>query len=124
MASNKNKYESVGQLHYRSELDDKKAPARTYKPGQLIDEDLDDAEAERLLKKGAIREAKLAAQERAARERAAEAARAAAEAHAAAQAEVNAVNAAAAAAGGDDGLGDAAPATVKPSGNKPARKGN
>ena len=69
--SNKGKYVSVGVLHYRSDLDDKKAPARTYKPNQTIDEDMDKGDVERLLASGAIRESKVAQQELKAREEAA-----------------------------------------------------
>lgn len=99
MASNKGKYISVGQLHYRSDLDDKKQPARTYRPGDTIEEDLEPAEVERLLKRGAIREVKVAQKEQKAREEAAQAARQAEEAAAAAKAEAERI------AAGDDGLG-------------------
>lgn len=70
--SSKNKYVSVGQLHYRSDLDDKKTPARTYKPGDSINEDLSKNEIDRLLKKGAIKESSLAKKEQAARDEAAQ----------------------------------------------------
>lgn len=72
--SNKGKYISVGVLRYRSELDDKKNPTREYRPGQVIDEDLDKVDVDRWLKKGVIREAKLAKREQEARDEAAQAA--------------------------------------------------
>lgn len=87
MASTKGKFVSVGVLHYRSELDDKKTPARTYNPGDTIEEDLDKAEIDRLLQSGAIKESKEAEREQKAREEAAEAAAAAKEAEAAVQAQ-------------------------------------
>lgn len=126
MASNKGKYVSVGQLHYRSELDDAKTPARTYAPGQTIDEDLDPRDVERLLKKGAIREAKQARREQEAREAAALAAQRAEDA--AAEAAAVATQAATVVAAEDDGLGDGSaasankPATVKPNAGKSAGK--
>src|SRR5690606_29921733 len=113
--------------HYRSELDDAKTPARTYAPGQTIDEDLDPRDVERLLKKGAIREAKQARREQEAREAAALAAQRAEDA--AAEAAALATEAAAgSAAADDDGLGDSSaasankPATVKPNAGKSAGK--
>ena len=69
--SNKGKYVSTGVLHYRSDIDDKKTPARTYQPNQAIDEELDKADVERFLASGAIRESKVAQQELKAREEAA-----------------------------------------------------
>lgn len=72
MAKTKGKYVSVGVLHYRSELDDNKNPTRTYNPGDTIEEDLDDADVERLLASGAIKESKQAAKEEKARKSAAE----------------------------------------------------
>lgn len=70
--TNSGKYVSVGVLHYRSDLDDKKTPARTYKPNDTIDEDLTEAEIEKLVKKGAIREKKAVQAEQKARQTAAE----------------------------------------------------
>ena len=105
--SNKGKYISVGQLHYRSDLDDKKQPARTYLPGDTIDEDLDADDVKRLLARGAIREVKVAQREQKAREDAAAAAQQAQEAAAAAKAEAERV------ALGNDGLDEPASARGK-----------
>lgn len=114
--STKGKYISVGILRYRSDIDDNKNPAREYHPGQVIDEDIDDADAERWLADGVIREVKQAKAEQKAREEAAQAAQQADEA--AQRARDVADQAAVAQAtgvvpGGDDGRAAAASTTSK-----------
>ena len=117
-SKNNGKYVSVGVLQYRSDLDDKKATARTYKPGDVIDEDLDQADVDRLLKRGAIKESKQAKLEEKARADAAAAAAQAQEAAAAAQAQEAADEAeakAAALATGGDAAAQTEAQTMKPS---------
>lgn len=114
--TNSGKYVSVGMLHYRSELDDKKTPARTYKPNDTIDEDLSGAEIEKLVKKGAIREKKAVQAEQKARQTAAEIA---AEGQAAADAAEQKAAAAAAQAGSE---ADAAAAAAAADASKPGRR--
>ena len=114
--STKGKYVSVGVLRYRSDLDDKKQPTREYGPGQTIDEDLDQADVERWLADGVIREVKQAKAEQKARE---EAALLAQQAEEAAQRARDAADQAAVAQatgvkpGGDDGRAAAASTTSK-----------
>lgn len=111
--ANKGKYISVGILRYRSELDDKKQPAREYQPGQVIDEDLDKADVDRWLEAGAIREAKLAQKEQQAREEAKLAADEAADAQARAEAAAQA-----ALTGNVPADATPEPAVTRPAGNK------
>lgn len=88
-SKNRGKYISVGRLLYRSDLDGDKVKPREYLPGSVVDEDLSDAEVERYLRKGVLREAAQAKQEQKAREVAAQVAQQSedAEAKAAADAE-------------------------------------
>lgn len=109
-SKNNGKYVSVGVLQYRSDLDDKKQTARTYKPGDVITEDLDQADVDRLLKRGAIKESKQAKLEEKAR---ADAAAAAAQAQEAAdEAEAKAAELVT----GGDAAAQTEAQTTKPSG--------